>query len=169
MARNRIKIGIIGDYNSGKTTLVHLLDSRAQSIEAPTDEGTTTVAIDFGRIGLDGLDIYLFGTPGQERFSITKAMAIRDSDGIIIVVDSTAGIKEETAAIADELKASRIPFVIFLNKIDINPDARHVPQTHGLDDIIVPVSAKTGEKVLHGMRRLLDLIVNLEDTAIQEL
>ncbi|MCX4588057.1 ATP/GTP-binding protein [Streptomyces sp. NBC_01481] len=83
-ARELVKILVTGPFGVGKTTLIDSvseirpLHTEEQLTEASVasddlagvrDKTTTTVAIDFGRISLaGGIVLYLFGTPGQERF-----------------------------------------------------------------------------------------------------
>ena len=48
------KIVIFGAFGSGKTTLIRTIDPESTHIEANCAGGTTTVALDFGRVELDG-------------------------------------------------------------------------------------------------------------------
>ena len=158
----RLKIAVVGSYNSGKTTLVRLLDATCTSVDAPDACGSTTVALDFGRVCLDGMEIYLFGTPGQERFSATRTVASYGADGIIVVVDSCTGMTEQDAAMCEEIEEAGIPMIIALNKIDLNPSARKVRYRPELVDLVHPVSATTGEGVLQALRALM---VKIRDAA----
>ncbi|HEX2021150.1 MAG TPA: GTPase, partial [Candidatus Thermoplasmatota archaeon] len=58
------KIVVTGPYNAGKSSFVHSVSDQAVSV----DQLGTTVALDHGRVTLDGLAADLFGTPGQSRF-----------------------------------------------------------------------------------------------------
>src|SRR5659263_618034 len=79
-----VKVVITGPFNAGKTTLIKTVISltvlmseitvlsteRQVSETASEGRGETTVAMDFGRITIsDDVVLYLFGTPGQSRFS----------------------------------------------------------------------------------------------------
>jgi signal recognition particle receptor subunit beta len=80
-----VKILVIWHFGVGKTTFVSTLSeirplhteevmtqasSQVDSLEGVSTKTTTTVALDFGRITVsDTLVLYLFGTPGQQRFS----------------------------------------------------------------------------------------------------
>src|SRR5688572_5894010 len=100
-----VKVVIAGGLGVGKTTLVGTISE----IEPLTTEGemtevslgvddssvvprkrTTTVAMDFGRITLDrgSIVLYLFGTPGQDRFSFVWDELVTGALGAIVVVDT---------------------------------------------------------------------------------
>ena len=63
---SRLKIVIFGAFGAGKTTLIKSLDPESKHVESRCPGGTTTVALDFGRVELDGHQLHVYGTPGQE-------------------------------------------------------------------------------------------------------
>jgi len=65
MAGGKLKIVVFGSYNAGKSTLIETIDPSSRHIEAHTNEGDTTIALDYGRVEIHALHVYLFGTPGQ--------------------------------------------------------------------------------------------------------
>ncbi|NNN32307.1 ATP-binding protein [Streptomyces sp. S3(2020)] len=119
-ARDLVKILVTGPFGVGKTTLIDSvseivpLHTEEQLTEASTqvddlegvrDKSTTTVAIDFGRISLaGGVVLYLFGTPGQERFRSLWDDIAYGALGALVLVDSrridasfdVLGLVEET-------------------------------------------------------------------------
>ena len=97
-----LKIVIAGGFGVGKTTMVHALSEipplvteealttasvGLDDVSAVPGKTTTTVAMDFGRISMDDLVLYLFGTPGQDRFWFMWDELARGSVGAVVLVD----------------------------------------------------------------------------------
>ena len=121
----KCKIVIFGAFGAGKTTLTRTLDPESTHVEADCTGGTTTVALDYGRLQVNGHNVYLFGTPGQERFGFAREIISKGMDGAILLVDVTSPVDDFIHHLHDSLCAARIPFVIFLNKcenIGANPE-----------------------------------------------
>jgi uncharacterized protein len=114
----KLKIVIFGAFGAGKTTLIKTIDPESKHIEANCAGGTTTVALDFGRIQKDGCHIHIFGTPGQERFEFAREIIATGMDGAILLVDATSQIDDFTRHLSDSLHEAKVPFIVFLNKCD---------------------------------------------------
>lgn len=123
-----VKIVIAGGFGVGKTTFVGaiseieplrseaIITSASAGIDELGDEGKieTTVAMDFGRITLKhDLILYLFGTPGQDRFHFMWNELARGAIGAVVMVD-TRRIEACFAAI-DFFEARGTPFVVAVN------------------------------------------------------
>jgi small GTP-binding protein len=115
----KFKIVIFGAFGAGKTTLIKTIDPESKHIEANCAGGTTTVALDFGRIQKDDCRIHIFGTPGQERFEFAREIIGTGMDGAILLVDATSQIDDFTRHLSDSLHAAKVPFIVFLNKCDV--------------------------------------------------
>jgi signal recognition particle receptor subunit beta len=78
------------------------------------DKTTTTVALDFGRITIDqDLKLYLFGTPGQDRFGFMWRDLAKGALGALVIVDARR-INDCYAAV-DYFERINLPFVVAVN------------------------------------------------------
>ena len=78
---------------------------------------TTTVAMDFGRIALPGsLWLYLFGTPGQDRFLFMWDDLVRGAIGAVVLVDTER--LDQCFPAVDYFESRGIPFVVAVNCFD---------------------------------------------------
>ena len=111
-------VGAVSEINPLRTEAV--MTSASAGIDDLThtgDKTTTTVAMDFGRITLDqDLILYLFGTPGQDRFWFMWDDLVRGAIGAVVLVD-TRRLADCFPAV-DYFENSGLPFVIALNGFD---------------------------------------------------
>jgi small GTP-binding protein len=121
----KAKILVTGPFNAGKTTFISSISEIAPvyTDKKMLESGEfTTVAMDFGRITVDeDLSLYLFGTPGQERFDFMWDILKEDIIGFVLLVDSTVPDVDTVRKILQFFKReSDAPFVIACTKQDKN-------------------------------------------------
>lgn len=124
-----LKIMIAGHFGVGKTTMVssvseiHTLRSEetltgagigVDDVSGVEAKHTTTVAMDFGRITISkDLVLYLFGTPGQDRFTFLWDELALGAIGAVVLAD-TRRLKESFPCI-DYFEARTEPFIVAVN------------------------------------------------------
>jgi hypothetical protein len=123
-----VKIVVTGPFAAGKTTLIRTISEitvlsteRGITDDTRSRKAETTVAMDFGRISIDrDLVLYLFGTPGQERFDFMWEILGEGMLGYVLLVDASRPetLDEAAGILAAFRRMAHVPFVVALNRID---------------------------------------------------
>ncbi|MQY11512.1 hypothetical protein SRB5_16310 [Streptomyces sp. RB5] len=173
------KILVVGPMGVGKTTLIGTVSeikplsteavmTRAGALaDTPVSPGktTTTVALDFGRITLDGdLVLYLFGTPGQQRFLPAWRELARGSLGALALVD-TRDLEASFDSIG-HLEDLDMPFTVAVNSFPDSPDHGEAELREALDLLPrTPLVHCDAREHRSSVKALISLITHLIDTA----
>ncbi len=126
------KMIIAGGFGVGKTTFVTSISEippvtteatltaaglEVDDISAVPDKATTTVALDFGRITLaEDMVLYLFGTPGQDRFLFLWDELYRGAFGAVVLADTRR--LESCFGSLDYIEAIGLPYVVAVNEFE---------------------------------------------------
>lgn len=151
-----VKVVIAGGFGVGKTTLVGSVSEirpltteetmtqasvGVDSIAGVEKKTQTTVAMDFGRISLnEELVLYLFGTPGQERFWFLWKGLFEGALGAVVLVDTRR--LEVSFDVLERLEERGIPFIVAVNRF---PDAPVHPMSEIRGALDLPESVPVVE------------------------
>lgn len=175
------KLLIVGPVGVGKTTFIGSVSeiaplstetsmtragSRVDTLVRP-GKTTTTVALDFGRLTVgDDLVLYLFGTPGQERFLPAWRNLAKGSLGALALID-TSDLAASFEALGN-LEDLHLPFAVALNHFPESP--RHSAQEirDALDLLphtpVIECDARDAHSCTRALIRLVNHLISLESS-----
>jgi signal recognition particle receptor subunit beta len=176
-----VKIVVAGNFGVGKTTYVGAVsDIKPLTTEAMMTTAsnnvddiarvplktTTTVAMDFGRVELeDDLLLYLFGTPGQERFWFMWDNLVRGALGAVVLVDTRR--LEDSFTSIDFFDNRQIPYAVVVNKFDgvLHHSIESVRKAMALDPAIPIAScdARDRAEVKQTLLSMLEYVISLSE------
>ncbi|MGP2438656.1 GTP-binding protein [Streptomyces sp. JW3] len=127
-----MKVLVVGHFGVGKTTYIGSISeieplkteetiteasAGFDDLSGVPDKTTTTVAMDFGRRTLSNtLVLYLFGTPGQERFKEMWEALSRGALGALVIVDPSR--LDQSFAVLDLVERFGLTYAIGVNRFD---------------------------------------------------
>jgi uncharacterized protein len=165
-----LKIVITGSYSAGKTQFIRTIsdiETISTDYAVTLDEERalkreTTVALDFGTIAInEKVKLYLFGTPGQERFDFMWEHLAIGALGYVVMVDSCrpGHFAETQRLMARFAEITDAPYVVAANKQD---DEAALPATYvrrrlgvSIDVPVLPCVANDRPSVKHVLLGLL--------------
>lgn len=160
----RLHIGIFGRRNAGKSSIVNAITGQNLAIVSEV-KGTTTDPVKKTMEMLPLGPVLITDTPGIDDEGDLGALRVEKSydvlnktDVAVLVVDGETGISQEDEALINEIKGRNIPYVIAVNKADLNGSSIQIENS-------VRVSAKTGEGI-DELKKQIIMAAPLEENKI---
>lgn len=178
------KLMVVGPFGVGKTTLIgavseieplrteELMTQASAKLDDLTGvpaKRTTTVALDFGRLTLaDDLALYLFGTPGQQRFAQIWADIARGAYGALVLVDSR--FLDQSFDALSLVEKFNLPYIVALNTFPDTPGYPEAELREALDlDPSTPLITCKAHDRQSAKYALIELVRHLYNIRQQEM
>jgi translation initiation factor IF-2 len=160
-------VAVLGHVDHGKTTL---LDKIRKTNVVAKEAGGITQHIGAYQVAYKRRIITFIDTPGHAAFVKMRARGAEVTDLVVLVVAADEGVKPQTLESLKHIKATKTPYLVAINKIDlpniiVDKVKKELAKNNilvegfGGDIVAVPVSAKTGK----GIDELLEMILLLAE------
>ncbi|MBU1126012.1 MAG: translation initiation factor IF-2 [Patescibacteria group bacterium] len=160
-------IVIMGHVDHGKTKL---LDAIRSTHVMESEAGGITQHIGAYQVTRNNRELTFIDTPGHEAFTVMRSRGAKVADIAILVIAADDGVQPQTKEAIDIVKASGMPFIIAINKIDVPganiekiksqlSERQIISEDWGGKTIMVPVSAKQHTNI----EQLLDMLLLVAD------
>ncbi len=166
-----LKVVVTGPYGAGKSKFIGTISDidvvsteRKLSVRGSAEKQQTTVAMDYGRVKIDGAIVHLNGTPGQARFDFMWEILTREMNAFVVMIDSceSKSFSDARDLIATFREAHDAPYLIAANKQDLYcaPSVVEIKRTLGLgaDVLVMPCVATSKTSVRQVVKQTLNLI-----------
>jgi len=166
------KITLVGAVGAGKTKFIEVItevpfintEAKATESDALHRKQTTTTAMDYGMVHIDGHKLHLYGAPGQRRFDFMIPLLSAGASGMLVLIDN--GVKEPLKELDYHLKTNQSflqkkPAVIVITHYDDNRtnttlfDYHCYAYEHGLSIPVMTIDARNPKFVTKALQRLL--------------
>jgi uncharacterized protein len=184
--RTAVKLLVVGHFAVGKTTCVGSLSeikplrteetmtqagALVDDLEGIEDKTTTTVAMDFGRLTLsDTLVLYLFGAPGQQRFTRLWQDMTRGALGALVLADTRR--LEQSFPVMAILEEHDLPYAVAVNHFEGAPRFAETEVREALDLLpetpLVTCDARDRTSSTHALIALVQYLQNRQARPSQE-